>query len=124
MSTANTPQRATVVPNAGKSSSSTPQVGIAPVSGAGSSTGASGSGAPSSSASTPTTTTKKPRENRDPLAPFHQKIHELILKPKLDELVKEHPGKSDSELHEQFRKDTGSCVALRRFREWMADWIA
>lgn len=100
MSTATTPQRSTVVPNAGKSA---------------------GSGAPPQGDAVPETTTKKPRENRDPLAPFHKKIHELILKPRLDKLVKEHPGMSDSALHEQFRKDTGSCVALKRFREWMAE---
>ena len=83
--------------------------------------GVAGSASPVAVPETAPQTDKKPRENRDPLAPFHRKIHELILKPKLDELVKKHPGKSDSELHEQFRKDTGSCVALKRFREWMAE---
>ncbi len=101
MSTATTPQRSTVPSNAGKRGDPSPS-------------------RPQEGDTAPPKDGKKARENRDPLAPFHKLIHELILKPRLATLVKSHPGKNDVELHEIFRQETGSCVALKRFREWMS----
>ena len=62
---------------------------------------------------------KKKRVNRDPLHPFQGEIMQKVIKPKIAELIASGEGMDDVALHFRFKKETGSCVALNRFRNWM-----
>ena len=62
---------------------------------------------------------KKKRVNRDPLHPFQKEIMQKVIKPKIAELVASGAGMDDVALHSRFKNETGSCVALNRFRSWM-----
>ena len=57
--------------------------------------------------------------NRDPLHPFQGEIMQKVIKPKIAELIASGEGMDDVALHFRFKKETGSCVALNRFRNWM-----